>query len=97
MTREKKLSDKRRIIVDLSWPAGSSVNAGTPKDTYDGYPYKLRLPGADDIIALIQRNGRDSYLWSVDISRAIRKLPADPLDWPLLCVHLITNTTVILA
>ena len=28
MTRSKPNSDRRRVIVDLSWPQGASVNAG---------------------------------------------------------------------
>ena len=34
MTRSKPNSDRRRIIVDLSWPQGASVNAGIDKFSY---------------------------------------------------------------
>lgn len=49
MTRDKKNSDKRRIIVNLSFPPGLSVNSGIPTDTYHGQPYKLSLPCANDL------------------------------------------------
>ena len=31
MTRHKPNSDNRRVILDLSWPRGESVNAGVEK------------------------------------------------------------------
>ena len=34
MTREKPNSVNRRVIIDLSWPHGGSVNAGVPTDRY---------------------------------------------------------------
>ena len=34
MTRTKKDSDKRRVIVDLSWPDGASVNDGITDELY---------------------------------------------------------------
>ena len=44
MTRVKKDSDKRRVIVDLSWPDGASVNDGVEGDFYvDGHA-SIRLP-----------------------------------------------------
>ena len=41
MTRDKRSSDDRRVIIDLSWPTGYSVNDGIPPDVYMGTPYKL--------------------------------------------------------
>lgn len=84
MTREKRDSDKRRIIMDLSWPIGASVNTGIPKDTYLGVPYKLKLPTVDDAISMIRAQGRGCYLYGLDLERAYRQLRSDPLDWPLL-------------
>lgn len=84
MTRPKKNSTERRIILDLSWPLLHSVNAGIPRDTYCGVPYKLRLPTADDAIALIHKHGPRCFMYSVDLARAYRQLRSDPLDWPLL-------------
>lgn len=58
MTREEKQPGKRRIIMDLSWPHGLSVNSGIPSDTYLGQPYKLRLPTVDHLAELIVAHGR---------------------------------------
>ena len=46
MTRHKPNSDTRRVILDLSWPRGESVNAGVEKDGYLGSDFKLTFPGA---------------------------------------------------
>ena len=77
---------EKRVVTDLSWPHGLSVNDGCPKDVYDSYLYKLQLPCADNLIEMILKAGPNSWMWSSDISRAFRQLPLDPLDWPLLCV-----------
>ncbi len=84
MSRPKKHSANRRIIVDFSWPPGQSVNSGIPKDTYLGAPYKLRLPTVDDLVSLILKHGSGCYLWSTDLARAYCQLRSCPLDWPLL-------------
>ena len=36
-----KESDSRRIIVNLSYPEGNSVNSHILKDEYDGYKFQL--------------------------------------------------------
>ena len=84
MTAAKKDTASRRIITDLSWPPGASVNAGIPRDQYLGSPYKLRLPTVDDMVALMLKHGPGCYMYSVDLARAYRQLRCDPLDWPLL-------------
>ena len=44
MTRNKPNSDRCRVIIDLSWPLGASVNAGIDKDTYLNSPFAFDLP-----------------------------------------------------
>lgn len=46
-------SGKPHVVVDLSFPAGSSVNDGIPKDSYLDEPFTLRLPGTDALVAII--------------------------------------------
>ena len=43
-TRPKRGSEDRRVILDLSFPIGESVNDGIPKDTYMGFHAKLTSP-----------------------------------------------------
>ncbi|XP_019634599.1 PREDICTED: uncharacterized protein LOC109477693 [Branchiostoma belcheri] len=52
-TVPKKASPDRRIVVDFSYPPGSSVNDGIPTGTYLGQPHRLRYPSMDDFIALV--------------------------------------------
>ena len=47
---------------------------------------KMALPMAPELISLIKMTGKGCYLYSCDISRAYRKLPLDPCDWPLVCL-----------
>ena len=44
MTRPKKNSTKKRIIIDLSFPHGKSVNTGIVKGYYLGLPFNFSLP-----------------------------------------------------
>ncbi|MCP4257467.1 MAG: hypothetical protein GY774_08055, partial [Planctomycetes bacterium] len=84
MTRDKKGSDKKRVILDLSFPEGASVNSGVDKKTYLNVDFKLQLPSALTLKELIANEG-EVYMWSLDIRRAYRQLRSDPLDMPLLC------------
>ena len=87
MSRPKRNTDQRRIILNLSWPIGHSTNDGIPSHIYLGCPYKLRLPMVDDLVALILKHGQRCLLYSRDLHRAFSQLRADPLDWPLLGLH----------
>ena len=68
MTREKRDSPLRRVILDLSWPLEASVNASTALDTYMGEAFKLTLPTVDDLAAIIGHYGRGASLWALDLS-----------------------------
>ena len=48
-SRPKKESQKRRVILDLSFPFGSSVNDRINKDFYDGKEIKLVYPTVDTL------------------------------------------------
>lgn len=84
LTRPKKNSENRRVILDLSWPKNHSVNSGIPKDTYLGEPYKLVYPSIDNMADLVRQYGTGAKLYVADIERAYRNLRCDPLDWPLM-------------
>ncbi len=47
-TAEKKDSVKRRVVVDLSFPLGRSVNDMVPPGKYMGSPMNLHCPSVDD-------------------------------------------------
>ena len=87
MTRPKKDSSSRRVIVDLSMPQDASVNSGIPRNSLDGAPFKLRLPNPATLAAKILGYGQGCLLYKVDLSRAYRQLRTDPLDCPFLMLQ----------
>lgn len=86
MTRPKKESDLRRIIVDLSYPEGSSVNAGIDISNILGRDTSYSLPNIMDLVTRVQVQGSGSFIWKADLARAYRQLRIDPIDMPLLGV-----------
>lgn len=75
---------KPRVVVDLSYPPGHSVNCGIPRDTYLGESFTLRLPGLDALLDIIRHKGSNCHLFKKDLSRAYRQLRIDPRDYHLL-------------
>ena len=80
MTRAKQNSEKRRTIVDLSWPKGHAVNTGVHKNIYLGIYFKLQYPSIDNITMALNNLGPGAMLYKVDISRAFRHIMIDPKD-----------------
>ena len=83
MTRDKKDSKDKRIIVDLSFPLGSSVNAGILKGSYQGFNCVFKLPSILDVAKQLVIDGKNCWVWSVDLARAYRQLRTCPLSVPL--------------
>ena len=75
---------KPHVVVDLSFPSGSSVNDGILKDTYSSVPFALRLPGTDAFVKLIRQSDPGFHLFKKDLSRAYRQLHIDTCDYHLL-------------
>ena len=84
MTRHKPNSECGRVIIDLSWPQGVSVNACIDKTSYLDSEFYLTFPTVDDIMAELKRPGRGAFLYKVDVSRAFRHVRMDPDDYELL-------------
>ena len=87
MTRNKPNSDRRRVIIDLSWPLGASVNSGIDKNTYLDAPVMLTFPTVDDIMSELKRLGCGALLYKIDISHVFRHVKVDPGDYNLLGLH----------
>ena len=83
-TRPKKESAERRIILDLSFPPGASVNDGMIKDNYMELPAKLTFPRVDDFALWIYTLEEGCMMFKVDLSRYFRQLPLDPGDYSLI-------------
>ena len=68
LTRPKD-NGKRRVILDLSYPSGLSLNDHTDKDLFDASPFSLRFPSVDTIANKIVKHGDDVTLAKIDIER----------------------------
>ena len=66
-TVEKRDSTERRVIVDLSWPDGTSVNDGIPTDSFLGTPITLTYPTVDTIVDFVITHGRGCLLFKRDL------------------------------
>ena len=77
----KSDSEERRVIVDLSWPIGESVNGGIDGEMYLGEPSDLHFPTIDDIISLIHNADRGCLIYKRDLKSAYRQFFVDPGDW----------------
>ena len=84
MTAEKKDSVKRRVIIDLSFPEGGSVNDGVARIFVQGHESNYILPTVHDLAHRITSLGRGALIWKTDLQRAYRQLQSDPLDYPLM-------------
>ena len=73
---------KWRLIVDLSFPSGQSVNDGIPKELCS-----LKYITIDDAINYIVRLGPGTHLAKIDIKSAFRLLPVHAADRHLLGVQ----------
>ena len=84
MTRFKPNSSNRRVIIDLTWPKGFSMNDGVEKNGYMGSEFKLTFPTLDDLTQRLVKLGKGAHIYKVDVSRAFRHLKVDPYDYELL-------------
>ena len=75
-------TNKWRLIVDLSNPAGSSTNDGI-----DPTLCSLCYASVDDAVNIIQRLGRNTLLLKLDIKDAYRIVPVHPADYHLLGIR----------
>ena len=70
---------KWRLILDLSFPAGHSVNNGIPKD-----PYSLKYVTVDDTIRSLVDLSPGVLMAKFDVKAAYRNIPMHPDDRYLL-------------
>lgn len=83
-TVPKRGSDKRRVVMDLSFPPDNSVNDGIPSNSYLDNDFKLFLPGIDRLREFIINKGQGCFVYKKDLKRAYRQLPVDPKDYKYL-------------
>ena len=88
-SRAKKDSDKRQIILDCSWPIGTSLNDGMDKNKYLGQLCELKYPTIDSVTRKIfdmsrKEQAEKIFLYKEDLNAAFQQLFADPISVPLL-------------
>jgi len=71
--------DKWRVIVDLSFPRGASVNAGIDEDLAS-----ITYAKVDDAVQQILKLGKGAQLAKLDLKNAYRFVPIHPQDQHLL-------------
>ena len=79
-----KPDDTRRVIVNMSYPYGASLNDRISNTHYDGVDFTLKYPSVEDIVNTVQDLGNDVLLSKIDISRAFRNLRVNPLEYDVL-------------
>ena len=84
MTKPKKDSPHRRVIMDLSWPDGASINDGVEAGTYLDAEAKITLPTVQYMEDRLLELGPGAWMYKTDLARGYRQLRVDPTDWPLL-------------
>lgn len=85
-TVPKRNSSKLRVVHDLSFLDGASVNSGIPKDSYLDNDHKLQLPSVDRLIQFIRSHAPHCLIYNKDLARALRQILVDPKDVPFLGV-----------
>ena len=74
-----KKDNTYRLILDLSSPHGSSINAGISRSDYS-----VRYSSFDEAVNLVAQFPNSCYLAKLDIKHAFRLCPVRPEDWCLL-------------
>ena len=80
-TTDKRDSPNCRVIMDLSFPPGNSVNDRIPKDSYLGEEINLCYPSVDASTESLREKGRDCGLMKSDLKHAYKQIFVDPGDW----------------
>ena len=75
----KKLPGEFRLIQNLSFPEGHSINSHIPK-----IASSVHYANIDDPIRLVRRSGRGCALAKTGIKNAFRLIPVSPSDYNLL-------------
>ena len=77
----KDSADERRVIVDLSWPSGASVNDGISKDVYLGELIELHYASVNQVCEMVLNVGAGAHIYKRDLRHAYRQIPVDPADY----------------
>ena len=73
LTRPKN-RNKRRVILNLSYPTGASLNDAITRDFFVNKAFTLRFPTIGDIVDKIRHTEGPVILAKIDVARAFRNL-----------------------
>ena len=76
-----KEESKRRVIVDFSFPPGSSINDGISRSTYLEFEVQFSLPSVQSMVSRLNVIGRGALLYKRDLQGAFRQFCTDPGDY----------------
>ena len=79
----KRDTEERRVILDLSYPRGASINDHISREEYLDNKIDLVYPKVDDFIQLIKQKGKGCLLFKKDLRRAYRQIPICPSNYNL--------------
>ena len=79
-TGDKHDSTEKRIILDLSFPKGNSVNDGVDKSKYLGKDIVLKFPTVDKLAEVMVRKGVGCLMFKRDLKRYYRQIFVDLVD-----------------
>ena len=76
---EKRSSAKVRVVHDLSYPRGNSIN-----DFIDPEDYQMKYMSIDDVVKEVKKLGCHALMAKADLSDAYHHILVHKDDWPLL-------------
>ena len=78
-------SGKKRCVIDMSYPHGSSINSAIPSDwcLVPGFQGSFKLPTHDRICSLILQT-EDPMMYVTDLAAFYMQIPSDLADAPYL-------------
>ena len=86
MTVPKEL-DKRRVIVNFSFPPGKAINDGISKSSYLDFEVNFSLPSVQSMVSRINFLGHGCLLYKRDLKGAFRQFCTDPGDYGFAGLH----------
>ena len=73
--------DKRRVIVNFSFPPGKAINDGISKSTYLDFDVEFSLPSVQSMVDRLNYLGLGCLLYKRDLKGAFRQFCTDPGDY----------------
>ena len=75
--------NKHRLVIDASFPNGSSLNDGIPSTNFLQDPLELKYPSVESLAKIIRQKGKGCLMFKTDLKNAYKQIPTSPNDWHL--------------